>query len=110
MSLPPKKPGGNCNIRIKRVLGDKMAKIDLEKENKELYNPSTKEVSIVDVPKMNFLMINGEGDPNTSQEYQDAMKTVFPVSYKTKFISKKEKLQDYVVMAASLARDIMRYT
>lgn len=75
-----------------------MAKIDLKKENKELYNPSTKEVSIVDVPKMNFLMIGGEGDPNTSQEYQDAMKTLFPVSYKTKFISKKEKSQDYVVM------------
>jgi hypothetical protein len=46
-SLPPKKPGGDCNICIKRVLGDKMAKIDLEKENKELYNSSTKEVSIV---------------------------------------------------------------
>lgn len=75
-----------------------MPKIDLKKENKELYNPSTKEVSMVDVPKMNFLMINGEGDPNTSQEYQDAMEALFPVSYKVKFISKKEKSQDYVVM------------
>jgi hypothetical protein len=43
-----------------------MPKIDLKKENKELYDPSAKEVSIVDVPKMNFLMIDGEGDPNTS--------------------------------------------
>lgn len=75
-----------------------MAKIDLKKENKELYNPSKKEVSILAVPKMNFLMIDGEGDPNTSQEYQDAMETIFPVSYKVKFISKKEKSQDYVVM------------
>jgi len=75
-----------------------MAKIDLKKENKELYSPSVKEVSMVDVPKMNFLMIDGEGDPNTSQEYQDAMEALFPVSYKTKFISKKEKSQDYVVM------------
>lgn len=76
----------------------KMTKIDLKKENKELYNPSTKEVSMVDVPKMNFLMIDGEGDPNTSKEYQDAMEALFPVSYKVKFISKKEKSQDYVVM------------
>ena len=76
----------------------KMTKIDLKKENKEFYTPSTKEPSIVDIPKMNFLMIDGEGDPNTSQEYQDAMETLFPVSYKTKFISKKEKSQDYVVM------------
>ncbi len=75
-----------------------MAKIDLKKENKELYNPSAKEVSIVNVPKMNFLMIYGEGDPNTSQEYQDAMQALFPVSYRTKFISKKENSQDYVVM------------
>ncbi|MBI4812825.1 MAG: GyrI-like domain-containing protein, partial [Methanobacterium sp.] len=44
------------------------------------------------------LMIDGQGDPNTSQEYQNAMETIFPVSYKTKFISKKEKSQDYVVM------------
>lgn len=75
-----------------------MAKIDLKKENKELYNPSREEVSLVNVPEMNFLMIDGQGDPNTSKEYQDAMETLFPVSYKTKFISKKEKSQDYVVM------------
>lgn len=76
----------------------KMAKIDLKKENKELYNPSKKKPSIVEVPQMNFLMIDGQGDPNTSKEYQNAMETLFPVSYKTKFISKKEKSRDYVVM------------
>jgi hypothetical protein len=75
-----------------------MPGIDLKKENKELYNPSAKEVSIVDVPEMSFLMIDGEGDPNTSQEYQDSIEALFSVSYKVKFISKKENLQDYVVM------------
>jgi len=75
-----------------------MAKIDFKKENKELYNPSPKEPSIVNVPQMNFLMIDGHGDPNTSKEYQDAMEALFPVSFKVKFISKKEKSQDYVVM------------
>lgn len=75
-----------------------MSKIDLKKENKELYNPSKKEVSTVDVPKMNFLMIDGQGDPNTSKEYQEAMESLFPVSYKVKFMSKKENSQDYVVM------------
>lgn len=72
--------------------------IDLKKENKELYNPSAKEVSIVDVPEMNFLIIDGEGDPNISQEYQDSIEALFSVSYKVKFISKKENSQDYVVM------------
>jgi hypothetical protein len=66
-----------------------MRKIDLKKENKELYDPSAKEVSIVDVPKMNFLMIDGEGDPNTSQKYQDAIEALFPVSFAVKFISGK---------------------
>lgn len=47
---------------------------------------------------MNFLMLDGEGDPNTSQEYQDAMETIFPVSYKVKFMSKKKLERDYVVM------------
>jgi hypothetical protein len=75
-----------------------MPKIDLKKENKELYDPSAKEVSIVDVPKMNFLMIDGEGDPNTSQEYQAAIEALFPVSFSVKFISGKENSQDYVVM------------
>ena len=75
-----------------------MPKIDLKKENKELYNPSAKEVSIVDVPEMSFLMIDGEGDPNTSQEYQDSIEALFSVSFKVKFISEKENSQDYVVM------------
>ena len=75
-----------------------MPKIDLKKENKELYNPSAKEVSIVDVPEMSFLMIEGEGDPNTSQEYQDSIEALFSVSFKVKFISEKENSQDYVVM------------
>jgi hypothetical protein len=75
-----------------------MIKYDFKKENKNLYYPSEKLVSVVDVPRMNFLMIDGQGDPNTSQEYQDAMETLFPVSYKTKFLSKKQNNQDYVVM------------
>lgn len=75
-----------------------MAKFDFKKENKGLYYPSTKEVSVVDAPKMNFLMIDGQGDPNTSQEYQNAMEALFPVSFRAKFISKKEKSKDYVVM------------
>lgn len=75
-----------------------MSKIDLKKENKDFYYPSTKEVSVVDLPEMKFLMIDGQGDPNTSKEYQEAMETIFPVSYKTKFTSKKEKSLDYVVM------------
>lgn len=76
----------------------KITKINLKKEQKELYTAPKKEPNIVEVPEMKFLMIDGGGDPNTSTEYQDAMEVLFPVSFKVKFISKREKSKDYIVM------------
>ena len=73
-------------------------KVDLRKELKHLYAPSAKEVLAVNVPKMNFLMIYGMGDPNTSQEYKDAVEALFSLSYAIKFMIKKEKSIDYAVM------------
>lgn len=75
-----------------------MGKVDLKKELKHLYNPSTREVSVVDVPPMNFLMIDGAGDPNVSPEYQQAMEALFSLSYALKFRVKKETGVDYTVM------------
>ena len=75
-----------------------ITKLDLKKENRELYYPKKNQVNLVDVPEMNFLMLDGQGDPNTSEEYRAAMETIFPVSYKVKFMSKKELSRDYVVM------------
>jgi hypothetical protein len=76
-----------------------VTKIDLRKELKQLYNPPVKETVLVDVPGMNFLMIDGSGNPNTSQEYQDALNTLYNVSYALKFLIKKEMAIDYPVMA-----------
>jgi hypothetical protein len=73
-------------------------KIDFKKELKHLYNPPSEKVVIVDVPKMNFLMIEGIGDPNTSKEYRDALEALFGVSYAIKFMIKKQKAADYAVM------------
>ncbi len=75
-----------------------MMKIDFKKELKHLYNPSAKRVETVDVPMMNFLMINGSGDPNTAQEYKDSLAALFTVSYALKFMVKKEKGVDYGVL------------
>jgi hypothetical protein len=66
-----------------------MKKIDFKKELKHLYGPSKKEVVSVDIPKMDFLMIDGQGDPNTSQQYQEAIEALFSVSYDIKFSVKK---------------------
>jgi hypothetical protein len=74
-----------------------MAKIDFKKEWKHLYNPPKTEFSVLDVPKMQFLMVDGHGDPNTAQEYQDAIEALYAIAYKMKFISKKTLEKDYVV-------------
>ncbi len=66
-----------------------MKKIDYKKDLKHLYKPSPKKVEIVEVPQMNFLMIDGRGDPNTSQEFQDAVETLYSLSYTLKFMIKK---------------------
>ncbi len=76
-----------------------MEKIDCKKQFKHLYGPSTKEIVCVDVPAMNFLMVDGEGDPNTSQSFSDAIEALYPVSYTLKFMVKKGPLAiDYGVM------------
>ncbi len=76
-----------------------MKKIDYKKELKHLYRPSAKEVVMVDVPTMNFLMIDGAGDPNTTPFFQEATEALFAVSYGLKFMIKKGEQQvDYGVM------------
>ena len=75
-----------------------MNKIDFKKELKQLYNPSPKVVVIVDVPPLNFLMIDGHGDPNTAAAYKEAVEALFGLSYALKFMVKKELGVDYAVM------------
>ena len=76
-----------------------MQKIDFKKELKQLYKPSVKNVEIVEVPKMNFLMIDGIGDPNTSQDFKDAVEALFALAYRIKFsIKQSEQAIDYSVM------------
>jgi hypothetical protein len=75
-----------------------VTKVDLKKELKQLYGPSAKEVSVVDVPPMNFAMIDGQGDPNTSPEYAEALEALYVVSYAIKFKVKRSEGIDYGVM------------
>ncbi len=73
-----------------------MSKVDFKKEYKELYVPP-KDFVFVDVPEMQFLMVDGHGDPNVAQEYQEALEALYAVAYKIKFSSKKHLERDYVV-------------
>lgn len=73
-----------------------MSKVDFKKEMKEFYTPPKKFV-IVDVPEMQFLKVDGHGDPNAAPEYQEAVEALYAVAYKLKFNSKKALGKDYVV-------------
>jgi len=75
-----------------------MDKIDLKKELKEYYWNSIKEIRIVNVPPMNFLMVDGKGDPNISEEFKDAIQSLYSLAYTIKFTLKKESEIDYGVM------------
>jgi hypothetical protein len=76
-----------------------MQKIDFKKRLKQLYSAPAKAPVIVDVPPMNFIMIDGTGDPNTSAEFQQAVEALFATSYTLKFMIKKGPLAiDYGVM------------
>jgi hypothetical protein len=82
-----------------------MLTLDLRKQLKPFYNPSAKKVEVVDVPRFQFVMIDGlietgQG-PGTSPGFQEAMQALYGVSYTLKFMSKlhKEDPIDYRVMA-----------
>jgi len=76
-----------------------MEKLDLRKQLKHLYNPSKKAFQLVDVPAMNFVMIDGQGDPNNSESFVEATQALYAVSYTLKFEFKKNHSVDYPVMA-----------
>jgi len=73
-----------------------MAPFDVRKDLKHLYAPSAKLVSLVDVPPLSFLMIDGHGDPNHSLQYQQAVEALYALSYALKFALKKAG-HDYAV-------------
>ncbi len=75
-----------------------MPKLDLKRELAGLYNPSAKDLALVTVPAMNFLMIDGMGDPNTSQDYRDALQALYALAYAIKFTVKKSQAVDFTVM------------
>lgn len=76
-----------------------MDKIDIKKELSYLYNPTGKTISVVDVPALNYLMIDGQGNPNSASEYVEAVEALYAVAYTLKFKVKKGQVAvDYAVM------------
>ncbi|MCL2071977.1 MAG: GyrI-like domain-containing protein [Oscillospiraceae bacterium] len=68
--------------------------IDYKKTQKELYQPKTTP-AVIDVPEMVFIMVDGIGNPNTSEEYKSAVEILYGLSYAIKMSNKS--VMEYVV-------------
>jgi hypothetical protein len=65
-----------------------MTSMDLKQSDKALYNPPSKEPVIVEVPPMQYLMIDGQGDPNTVPAFTAAVQSLYTLSYGIRALSK----------------------
>ena len=63
----------------------------------DLYRPPAAQPEIIDVPPMQFAMVDGEGDPNTATAYRDAIQALYGISFTLKFMLKKARGADYRV-------------
>ncbi len=75
-----------------------MSKVDLKREQRALYAPPAGRYVPVEVPKMQFLAVDGSGSPVTSAAYREAVEALFAASYAAKFLSRRELERDYVVL------------
>lgn len=74
-----------------------MDKYDIKVALKPLYFPSAKDFVRVAVPPIQYLAVDGHGDPNTSPPYTEAIEALYSVSYALKFGSKASLGRDFVV-------------
>jgi hypothetical protein len=82
-----------------------MKTLDLKKQYKHLYQPSAKKVEIVQVPPLQFAMIDGAiekgSEPGKSTSFAASTEALYGISYTLKFMLKKRQTNaiDYPVMA-----------
>lgn len=71
--------------------------IDLKKDLPHLYRPGARDFVEVDVPPRTYLAIDGEGDPNTSAAYREAIETIYPAAYAVRKAFKQRTGDAFVV-------------
>jgi hypothetical protein len=72
-------------------------KVD-HKRSLDAYQARSGKFSVVDVPPLQYLMIDGHGDPNTAARFSEAVESLYPLAYALKFASKQQLGRDYTVM------------
>ncbi len=84
-----------------------MQKIDHRKILKHLYHPSSRQPSLVDVPPMNYLMIDGRGKPDGKQ-FPQAAGTLYPLAYTLKYMVRFTQDIDFHVMPMEVRWQVNR--
>lgn len=70
--------------------------LDVKKDLEE-YRARAGELRRLTVPPHRYLTVDGHGDPNTADSYQDALQTLYPVAYALKAVCRQELDRDHVV-------------
>jgi hypothetical protein len=73
-----------------------MTAIEIGQELNRLYR-ARQTPELVEVPELSFLMIDGQGDPNVSERYREAIQALYGVSYTLKFALKRAGGPEYRV-------------
>ncbi|WP_435749226.1 GyrI-like domain-containing protein [Microbacterium sp. PMB16] len=68
------------------------------KKSVDAYQAKRGEIRVIEVPPMQYLMVDGAGDPNVVAAFSEAVSALFPVAYTLKFASRRELGIDTVVM------------
>ena len=63
---------------------------DIKKALPALYAPPPGDFSVVEVPELSFLVVDGHGDPNVSPDYAEAVEALFSLSYAVRAVAKSE--------------------
>lgn len=71
--------------------------IDLKK-TLDAYQAKRGVLRLVEVPPLQYLMIDGSGDPNSATRFTDAVTALYPIAYALKFASRERQGIDTVVM------------
>jgi hypothetical protein len=74
-----------------------MDKYDIKKAHRALYAPPSTTFTVVDVPELRYIAVDGQGDPNMSPAYANAVEALYAVAYALKFASRNSLGADFVV-------------
>ncbi|BDZ44337.1 GyrI-like domain-containing protein [Naasia aerilata] len=73
-----------------------MPKFDIKVAHRSAYSGEEGTFSLIEVPPIRYLAVDGEGDPNSADDYRSAVEALYALAYAIKFASKAAG-QDFVV-------------